>query len=1249
MNFNKLLEDQISKFLGKDFVADSKLTDFIMEVNNSYELYQKKITKSLPDSENSVDYFINNLVNDTITNDDGKVAPTIIKDNNLKEILDDYADINQQKIKIEKELENSAHNLLSTANRLSYLTNFISNGILLEDENRNIVLANQLFCDMFKIEVEPELLPGVDCNKLFKKSTYLFKNPEEFGIRIDELLKNKIKVVGEELILKDGRILKIDFVPIYVESEYNGQLWKFSDVTTGNEIKQELKRLSMVASANENGVLFCNAAGIVSWINESFSKLTGYSMQDVIGKKAVELCIGPLTDLSTIKLMLDAFYAGKVFNLEIIHYRKNGSWFWGRIKGQPIFDDKGIVQQYYSMTEDITSEKENAEQLKILSLIAQENMNAVIISDAEDKITWVNKSFVNITGYTLADVTGKNASILRGPDTNLETVEYIKNSIAEGKSIYCEILNYSKTGSEFWLKLQVQCILDSNGKITGHFSLLEDITKQKEDQAKIKEYDTRFRNAFEKIGDNVWEHDFTTGKTYFSKTKNHLLGYTDNENIDTAALWWDSVYEDDKDLLIQNDKKYKSGLIDHHILEYRIVQKDGTIRWVMDRGVIIELTKDYKPLKIIGTHTDITDRKQAEELLKRAEQKYRSIIANMNLGLLEVDILDNIVFANQSFCDMSGYKSDELIGKNASESFFTENKELINRKNSSRKMGKSDAYEIKIKNKEGQHRWWLISGAPRYNEAGELLGTIGIHLDITAQKQLETDLIEAREQAESSTRSKEDFLANMSHEIRTPMNAILGMTHQLTKTNLNSTQLFFLDTINSASENLMVIINDILDLSKIEAGKLNLENIGFQPKIIIENAMHVFKHKAAEKGILINSLNYDNTLSSVLMGDPYRLNQILLNLISNALKFTEIGSISLSCAVLNDTDLSQKIQIKVADTGIGMEEIFVNNLFEKFSQEDISVTRQYGGTGLGMSICKDLVALMGGVIVAKSKKGQGTTITFEVTFAKGNVSDLPVKKIININKEVIIGKKILVVDDNKINRLVAKTILLNYGAVITEAVNGKDAIDQLKEGDYDIVLMDIQMPVMGGMEATRIIRNQISESLPIIALTANAIKGDNEKCIAGGMDGYLSKPFKEEELLQIVSVWVGGKIESLADNKSISPKKKLYDLSVLYEIGNGSEVFVMEILNLFISETPVQLSNMQRMYAAGDYKGIAAVLHQLKPGIENLGITSLKENIIKIEEIIYTDIPDSAIKQLLTALIQHLKDVILELKQDYVL
>jgi PAS domain S-box-containing protein len=611
---------------------------------------------------------------------------------------------------------------------------------------------------------------------------------------------------------------------------------------------------------------------------------------------------------------------------------------------------------------------------------------------------------------------------------------------------------------------------------------------------------------------------------------------------------------------------------------------------------------------------DITARKTAEDILRSNEEKYRSMITNMNLGLLEVDDNEIITFANKSFSDMSGFSNEELLGNTPRSLLFRDSsKEFMDKKHELRKKGISDVYEIEIRDKSGEKKWWLISGAPRYDDKGQLVGSIGIHLDITEQKNLEHELIKSRETAENLSRAKENFLANMSHEIRTPMNAIMGMSSQLTKTALNPQQRFYLDTIHSAADNLLVIINDILDLSKIEAGKLTLENIGFHLEPILNRSINVLEHKAEEKGLVLSRVYMDSRVSPILLGDPYRLNQVMLNLLSNSIKFTDKGSISVAVELISDQPLTQTIRFAIKDTGIGMDDEYIGHLFEKFSQEYESVTRKYGGTGLGMSICKELIELMEGKISATSKKGEGTTIVFEIPFRKGTEADLP-EEPVAVQENAIKDRSILVVDDNDMNRLVASTVLKYYGAFVLEAASGEESLTCLADKNIDLILMDIQMPGLNGIETTKRIRAN-GRNIPIIAMTANALKGESEKCLAAGMNDYISKPFKEEELINIISRWVN------ENDKSIQPKKQdedmpaaqLYDLSSLQSISKGNDEFIKKMIRMFCEQTPRLVTDMVDSYQKGDISNMASIAHKIKPSIDNLNISELKQTIRDIE------------------------------------
>lgn len=1239
------------------------------------------------------------------------------------------------------------------------------------------------------------------------------------------------------------------------------------DITQQKKYRRELERLSMVASANDNGVLFTNLAGNITWANEGFCKMTGFTSEEVIGKTPVQLCQGPLTDPASVRSVLDAFYKGEGFSTQLVFYRKDQSSFWGRTVTQPIKDKDGHIMEFFGIIEDVTDEIANEEKLKVLSQIAEDNINAVVIADAAGKITWVNRSFVEMTGYTLEESQGKKPGhLLQGPETDQNTVHYLRNQIAKGEPFNAEILNYSKLGTKYWLRLQGQPIKNESGKVTGFFALEEDITREKETE-------TRFKKALEHIGDNVWEHDYKTGITYFSKSENELLGRDTNDYNHNVDLWWNNVDPKDRPLLEENDKKYKKGLIDSHSLEYRVRHSNGSYRWVLDRGVVIEKNREGIPLRIIGTHTDITnikntetelsnrvkqfqslsenipgviyeyefrpdgtdgiryispaierifgirieefknyleyihpedresiiqknahckktlepfygearlnipgqpirwhsvhssfsyqttegnnvftgfmlditerknaeqkleeqrkfyegilnnmpadiavfnvhheylyvnpkaikddhirswiigkrdedycryrnkplslasgrrahfkmvmeshkpteweeqnalpngdfeymlrrwypvmdangniqlvigygiditERKKSEEALRANEEKYRSIIANMNLGLMEMDANGKIIFANQTLLNMADLKEDQYVGFNPIVWIDEDYRPEVLAKMANRAKGTSEAYEARtnIHNKKG---WWLVSSAPKYSRNGNFIGSIIVCLDINNQKQLENELIKSREQAVLLAKAKEMFLANMSHEIRTPMNAILGMGNQLAKTKLNDQQSFFLNTINSAADNLLVIINDILDLSKIEAGKLSIEKIAFEPRKIVQNAMQVVMHKAEEKGLKLTNSFFDSRLSPVLIGDPYRINQVLLNLLSNAIKFTERGSVDIAIEVIEDEQNFQTLITTITDTGIGMEQKFVERLFDKFSQEYESVSRKYGGTGLGMSICNELIHLMGGEISVDSVKGKGTKISFSINLRKGSPKDVldPITEAIDGN--FLQGKKILVTDDNDMNRLVASTILLNYGAVLMEANNGEEAVQIVENEPIDLVLMDIQMPVLNGYDATKAIR-KFNSGLPILALTANAIRGEQDKCLAAGMNDYIIKPFKEEDFLKRIAYWLNHPLPLAVTepNKSfLIPNEILYNLSALNEISRGNKAFVKKMITLFCNQAPDLVIQIKDAVQSGDWPRMGAVAHKLKPSIDNLGIEKLKLLIREIEK-----------------------------------
>jgi PAS domain S-box-containing protein len=649
------------------------------------------------------------------------------------------------------------------------------------------------------------------------------------------------------------------------------------------------------------------------------------------------------------------------------------------------------------------------------------------------------------------------------------------------------------------------------------------------------------------------------------------------------------------------------------ICEIYNYKKTGEGYWVRINGQPI-FDENGKTIKFFAIEEDITFEKKAQQQIEESEKRFRDVINNSLAIITTHDLEGKFITVNPMVYKMFGYKEHEVIGSSLTDFIPDEDKALFEENYLSKIRKEKEATGIfRIIHKNGDIIYNLYNNYLK-EEPGKEPYVIAFGVDVTNRILAEKELKIAKKVTDELAQTKQIFFANMSHEIRTPMNAIMGMSRQLQKTHLSDQQQDYLDTISNASENLMLIINDVLDLAKLEAGKLLFEKIGFELSIVIEKALKVMNHKAEEKGLELSNPFVDPQISPILIGDPYRINQVLLNLVSNAIKFTEVGSVHINCRLVDEINDFQKIEITVSDTGIGMEPSFLKSVFQKFSQEDQSVTRKFGGTGLGMSICKSLVEEMGGEIFAESEKGKGTNIRLCFSFKKGTVNDLTENERTIINTNSLKDKKILVVDDNEMNRMVATLILTDYGSLVTEVVNGLEAIKQLERNSFDLILMDIQMPLLNGYDATKKIRTELKSHIPIIALTANAIKGEHEKCIKAGMDDYLSKPFEEHQFLQIVSHWLENPKDPTIDLNENKKASSLYSLSKLENIARGNQQFIDKMIQLFIDQTPKSVEELKAAYKAGDNSKVKSIAHRIKPSIDTMGIDILKDEIRTIEK-----------------------------------
>ncbi len=622
---------------------------------------------------------------------------------------------------------------------------------------------------------------------------------------------------------------------------------------------------------------------------------------------------------------------------------------------------------------------------------------------------------------------------------------------------------------------------------------------------------------------------------------------------------------------------------------------------------------------------DVTERINAERRLAESEDKYRNIIENMELGLLEVDNNDRIVRAYDKFCEMTGYTENELIGLIAGDTFLDdEDKRVLKEQIALRKEGVASVYEVQMKHKDGHKTPVLLSGTPIYNIDHKIIGSIGISLDITAQKRIEKELKEAKLKAEESTKVKEQFMANMSHEIRTPLNVILGMSRLLKKQLHTKEQAEYIDAVLISATNLLKIINDILDLSKINSDKFEFEFVTFDLKKLIDEICQAFSFAAKEKGINF-LLEYDDQISPYLKSDPLRLNQVLVNLLNNAIKFTTSGEVRFCVKLIAVNEQIEKLCFEIHDTGIGIDEDRIEFVFENFSQEDASISKKFGGTGLGLPICKELIDQFGGELQVKSKKSEGATFWFNLTFERGNSDDVYEPIHIEVNDQVLKGVKILLAEDNQYNQLLTSKVMEMYGAKVTVAENGLETINIVENHNFDIILMDVQMPEMSGIEATRVIRNEYQLDLPIIALTANALKGDRERFLNEGMNDYLSKPFEEEDLLSRVAQQLGLTINTkiaqkdhvVIENQEVAQNKELYSLEKLEKLTHGNKDFMIQLAEKFLATAPITVDEVAQAYEQQDWATVKKLIHRLRGSYNSFGINDLKGDMDSIDNLVF--------------------------------
>ena len=755
---------------------------------------------------------------------------------------------------------------------------------------------------------------------------------------------------------------------------------------------------------------------------------------------------------------------------------------------------------------------------------------------------------------------------------------------------------------------------------------VHDITERKTAEASLRAEEMKFQSLVSATSQIIW---VTDGKGRATRPVPSWEAFTGLNHEETHGFGWlRALHKDDVERTgwAMNHAQQKRSIYE---VEHRIRRHDGVYRYMLTRGVPV-IAEDGRVSQWIGACTDITERKRAEE----ARAWLAALVESTDDAIVTKDLNGIIQSWNAGAERLFGYKPEEVSGHPITilippelqhEEDHFQQRLMTNQP--------IEHFETVRLTKDGQRITVSLTVSPIKDSHGKIIGTSKIVRDISLRKQAEEELARAKTVAEAANLAKSDFLANMSHEIRTPMNAVMGMTQLLEKESLSSDQQEMVKQIRIAGRSLLGILNDILDYSKIEAGQLRIELLPFNLSQLLEQIDNLLRDSAQSKGIKLK-INSAATVVENLIGDSLRLQQVLVNLVSNAIKFTKQGKIQILIQPAEITETTILLRFQVSDTGVGIAPEAVALLFQPFRQADSSISRRFGGTGLGLSICKRLVELMGGTIGVESREGVGSTFWFELPFGRAAAETPSSPSVIDKTTPVagprLSGWRFLVVDDNSINRQLLSRALIRDGAKTIVVCDGLQAITELKSVCVDAVLMDIQMPVMDGLAATRAIRTDLGlTELPVIAVSAGVLPEERQRALDAGVNGFLPKPVDLEELIALLlrqqtpatrteALSPAAKTPVAQQEQSGIPHITGIDADRVAVMFGNDRKFFLELFELFISRFGDTAQRLREELFREDRAVAARRLHTLRGTAGNLGALELSKSAHQLEKTILT-------------------------------
>lgn len=873
----------------------------------------------------------------------------------------------------------------------------------------------------------------------------------------------------------------------------------------------------------------------------------------------------------------------------------------------------------------IKEEEEALKHTKTQLALNETNLQSILNSVSEiickistdGYITYVNESAKTKLGLSSNQLIGKKFHEFFDAENECGIEKHLNDFLLDQSKNYIEYCFTKESGNKMWLGQSLTLVRDRNNEAIEINSVIRDISDLKRVQLELITNNSRLENLIGNLNFGILVEDenrkiVLVNSIFCSMFEIdadpiHMIGFDCSDSAEQSKhLFTDpEKFVHDIASVLSNRKK----VIDCHLT-------------LVNNKVY---SRDYIPVFIdeiykghLWLYKDITVEHQTNLAIQNSEEKYRGVMENMELGLMEVDNNNIITKVYERFHKMLGYEPEEMLGKNAVELLLAEDhsdtvKDVIQL----RKKGESSAYEIEILNKKGEKIWVLVSGAPIKNINGEVIGSVGIHYDISEQKNILKQLEIAKNEADLARLAEVNFLANMSHEIRNPINAIIGMSNLMYDTELNEQQYEYLETIKYSSEILMNLISDILDINKIDAGELQINNREINIIDLTKAIVKTLSFNARNKNIEIIE-EYDSDIKHHVLTDSNYFNQILMNLIGNAIKFTEKGYVKVVVKLISDNNDHYKIQLDFIDSGIGISNDDLSSIFDNFRQANASIRRKFGGTGLGLAITKKLVEAQNAEIFVKSELNTGTTFSIVWNFKKGAKIKYKEPKKVN-DAEKINVKKVLIVEDNIINQNYLKGIFAKNKIEYKIANNGKEAIKLTEFEQFDIILMDIRMPELNGYETTLWIRSQdenLNHKTPIIALTASALVDEKAKAIEVGMNDHLSKPYTESQLISIINKHfcedeIIQKEETQITEVYTLPDYFDDDLIENFYLGNLEHMKL--VFRSFNSVLVKDILSIQNAYKEQDLNQIKSIVHKIKPNFSIVGFSKLSQACEHIE------------------------------------